>query len=563
MPRKHIILFVLLALSAGELRPQSDSGYAAPMDIPFILSGNFGEIRRNHFHTGIDIKTQGKQGVPLKSISDGHISRIKVSPYGYGNALYIDHPDGRTSVYAHMKSFNDSISAFMKEKQYEAEEWALDFYPEPGELIVSRAEVIGLSGNSGSSRGPHLHFEIRETESEHPLNPLKLGFKVTDETTPEIKGIRVYPLDRSSQVSGTADSKSFVAEKLKDGNYRISQPIKCNGNIGLGIHTFDRMTGTSNKYGVYSLTMMVNGKTHYGHRMDELDFDTFRQVNCHKDYELFHKNRWRYHKCFPAENNTLDIYTELVERGRLSISHGDTLELVFIADDINNNEVQIACTIIGDIAIETLWPEEEGVLLKADRDNIYTEEGLAVRIPHGRIYDDLFIHPRRTAVTGGPSDAYTIHDENVPMDDNINVSIQIAKPFQNADGLIMEFKDSRERISYLKGRQIDGWYEAENKYLGTYQLKLDIKGPIVKVSGLAGSGKKDKLNISISDNMTGIDSIRVEVNGLWLRMSHNASMSRAWGQLSELNLDNGAHELRVYVRDLAGNVKDERLNFNL
>lgn len=540
---------------------QDTSSYISPMDIPLYLSGNFGELRRNHFHTGIDVKTQGRQKIPLRSIADGYVSRIKVSPYGYGNALYIDHLDGRTSVYAHMRSFSDSISEFMMTKQYEAEEWALDYYPEPHELQVSQGDIIGLSGNSGSSSGPHLHFEIRDTESEHPLNPLLFGFELKDDRAPEVKGVRAYPLDKSSHVENSADSKSYVAEKRANGNYRIKEAIKCHGKIGLAVHAFDRMTETNNKYGVFSLEMMVNGNKHYSHAMRELDFDTFRQINCHKDHELFHSNRWRYHKCFLAENNTLEIYEGLKDRGVLTIAEGDSLHIEFRTDDLHGNVVKVECLLVGSSPRHAEWPEESGVYLDASKDNIYVDSGLVVRIPFGRLYDDLYLKPSVAPSSSSPSAAFRLHDKNVPLDNTIAVSLAISEEFLGEDGLVMKFTDTRGRTSYIKGIKNEGWYEVEHKYLGTYQLAIDQKAPTVTVKGIGTQANKRKISLSIADNRSGVDSIRVEVNGNWLRMSYNASMSRAWGDLSEIDIDKGDAEMRIYIRDLAGNVKEERIPF--
>lgn len=565
MIQRTILVLFTFGLFCQDLSSQSETGYIPPMDIPLILSGNFGEMRRNHFHTGIDIKTQGKQGIPLLSITDGYVSRIKVSPYGYGNALYIDHPDGRTSVYAHMRSFNDSIAAYIREKQYNQERWAIEYYPAEGELQLAQGDVIGLSGNSGSSSGPHLHFEIRDTKSEHPLNPQALGIEISDTKYPVVKGVRVYPLDGTSHIAGAAEPTSYVAVGTKYNTYRTEKNIMANGTIGLAIHTFDLMPITANKYGIYHLKMYVNDILHYSHTMDELDFDNFRQVNCHKDYDLYHLNRWRYHKCFRAENNTLEIYETLVNEGNISISEGDTLSIRFETSDIKGNISILYTTIIGSTALTEPWPTPSGILLEASKDNIYLDSGLVARLPKGRIYNDLYLNPLRKLRPKGISDEYRLHDHDTPLDGNIFISIRPHTPIGANTHVIMEHRDAKGRTKHLVCREHDGWYEAENKSLGTYRLIEDNVPPHFSVKGLdgKGKGKKDAIVLSLGDNVSGVVGFKLHVDGRWLLMSHNASMSKAWGKLSELGLEPGEHTLQVEVWDLAGNLKSESILFHI
>ena len=561
MIHRQLIAVCLLILAAPGAFAQSDNGYIPPMDIPLILAGNFGELRRNHFHTGIDIKTQGRQGIPLLSIADGYVSRIKVSPYGYGNALYIDHPDGRTSVYAHMRAFNDTIAAFIRAKQYELETWAIEFYPEAGELPLIQGDVIGLSGNSGSSSGPHLHFEIRETDSEHPLNPLSFGFKVTDSKPPVIRGMRAYPLNEQSHVEQSDAPKGSVAiSNGSEGSYRLDNPIHVNGSIGLGIHTYDLMSGTSNKYGIYKLEMYVEDELHYSHTMDELDFDNFRQVNCHKDYDLFHNSKWRYHKCFPSENNTLEIYGELIDDGTLRLSEGDTLDVKFVSSDIEGNSSLLLVTLIGSSPVSEPWPVSAGIPMDASSDNLHLDSGLVVRIPKGRIYEDFNLRPSRQMSTTSTSDVFTLHDKDVPLNDIIKVSIK-AHAADSLSRIVMECTDFRGRKNYLPTVEYNDWFEAENKYFGTYRLINDITPPFVTVSGLSEKAKKNSIKLSLRDDGSGVSEFKVRIDGQYLLMSHNTSMSRAWGKLADLNLAKGEHVLEVVVKDIAGNVKTKSIDF--
>ncbi|NNK81359.1 MAG: hypothetical protein HKO93_07660, partial [Flavobacteriales bacterium] len=302
--------------------------------------------------------------------------------------------------------------------------------------------------------------------------------------------------------------------------------------------------------GIYSLSMKVDGLEHYSHVMDELDFDNFRQVNCHKDYDLFHLNRWRYHKCFPSENNTLEIYDLLVDGGKIHLRPGDSFDVEFIVKDIDGNESQIAFELNCGEPLKTSAPIRDGVLMDASTDNIFTVDGLAVRIPHGRIYDDFYLRPSRKARPNGPSDLFYLNDRDIPLDDEIVISLQSRMPRSEWKYSILEHTDYRGRVNYIKGTMRDGWYEVRSKYLGAYRLVEDRVSPQISIEY---SSKSRKLNLHLSDDISGVDTMSVEVNGNWLRMAHNASMSRAWGDLNEIELPSGRTDIRVYARDLAGN----------
>ena len=526
--------------------------YISPMAIPLKLSGNFGEMRRNHFHTGLDIRTEGHEGVPLRAVADGFISRIKVSPVGYGNAIYIDHPDGRTSVYAHMSAFEERIAEAVKGAQYAKETWEIEFYPEPKALPVKQGDPIGLSGNSGSSGGPHLHFEIRETLSEHPLNPQEYGILVEDHTRPIIQGLRLYPLDNGSSVLGANEAISQVVRDKGEGEYLLETQVSAYGNIGLALHSFDRMDGVFNKYGLYSLEMRVDGKPVYVHKMKELDFEKFRQVNCHADYELFRTNAWRYHKTFPAENNTLDIYELLVNGGRIHMGEGESKNIEFIAMDIKGNTSKLRFILKGEQAPATPFPTERGIWWDASTDNVFKDSSAVILVPKGRIYSDIYLRPSITSSSDALSKRFTIHDQVIPFDDYITIKLKVEGTFKNREHLVMMLDEGSGRETCIGGTYKNGWLQAKTKTSGTFYVKEDDQAPKISLTR-ADNSAKGKITLSLSDELSGLDSVRVEVDGRWLMMAHNASKSSAWGDLSDLNLATGTHQVKVQVWDLAGN----------
>ena len=264
-----IVLALCCSLWSRGQNGGPETNFQSPLDIPLILSGTFGELRSNHFHAGIDIKTQQRQGLPVYAVEDGTVSRIKISHWGYGKALYIAHPNGYTSVYAHLQKFGPEIEAYVKKLQYEKQRYEVEVFPQYGELTVSKGDTVAYSGNTGGSSGPHLHFEIRNSMDEKPTNPLLYGFSVRDATNPNITGLFAYPLSDSAQVNQSQKRIEIPFSRQADGTY-LAEPVTASGLIGFGIETYDRQDLAANKNGVYRVEQRVNGKTY-----TDMDFKAF------------------------------------------------------------------------------------------------------------------------------------------------------------------------------------------------------------------------------------------------------------------------------------------------
>ena len=333
------LVFIHLS-SFGQSIPKG--GYHAPIAIPLILSSNFGELRPNHFHMGVDFKTNNRIGYNLYSIDEGFVSRIKVSPYGYGKVVYIDHPNGVTSVYAHCSEFKGKVDSIVRLTQEREQDFAVEIFPRKGEISLKKGEVFALSGNTGSSTAPHLHFEIRDTKTEAALNPLVFGFDVADTRAPEIRGVKVYSLTKDGY---RFPNKSTVrtANKGKSGYYvsgnKITIPANfCtkSGGIGIAVDVIDRLNGAPNQCGLYGSILIVNGDTLFGQRTDRVPFESTRYVNSHKDFEEYSKNRKKYHKCFKTTHNSLPIY-EYGGNGVIKCSPGDVLKIEYVGYDPKGN----------------------------------------------------------------------------------------------------------------------------------------------------------------------------------------------------------------------------------
>ena len=259
MIKKIVFVFLLFVIGFSTYAQDSipKKYFRSPLGIPLFLAGNFGELRSNHFHSGLDMKTQGKEGFRIYAAADGYVSRVKISPWGYGKTIYIDHPNGYTTVYAHLKGYSGVIASEIKKYQYQKESWEIDWYPSDTLMKVKKGDVIAISGNTGGSGGPHLHFEIRETESEHPVNPLLFGFDIKDNIKPIIRSITLTPLNDTSYVNNKNIMQRFLITGA-DGTYRLkySTPINAYGEIGIGIETIDKLNGYGNRNGIYTLSLI-------------------------------------------------------------------------------------------------------------------------------------------------------------------------------------------------------------------------------------------------------------------------------------------------------------------
>ncbi|MCU0371288.1 MAG: M23 family metallopeptidase, partial [Bacteroidales bacterium] len=339
---RHILLLFVISLCIahqGFTQKVYPTGYfRPPLDIRMLLSGTFGEIRANHFHSGIDIKTNGVEGAPVYAIADGYVSRIKVSAYGFGKALYVTHSNGYVSVYGHLNRYNQVIGDYVRKGQYRQESFEIELFPAAEELPVKKGEIIAYTGNSGSSGGPHLHFEIRDGSSQKPINPLLFGYDVKDLVRPRITRLKIYPEDEPARINGLDRSLSLQVEGWGE-EHRISVPqaIRLSGNISFAIQVNDQQNDTDNKNGPYSVALYIDKKAAYRHRMETFSFDETRYVNSLIDYSEYVKNEVRLQRTKIDPGNRLGIYD-------LADNHGvflfnDTLlhEITYEVKDVAGN----------------------------------------------------------------------------------------------------------------------------------------------------------------------------------------------------------------------------------
>ncbi len=566
--RNTILLFFSI-LSFGVFSQEKPADFAAPLDIPLYLAGNFAELRSNHFHTGIDIKTQGVEGQRVLAAEEGKVSRISVSPYGYGLALYIEHPNGYTTVYGHLQKFNDEIGRVVRAKQYEEESFRVDFAPDE-ELKVEKGELIALSGNTGGSGGPHLHFEIRRTADSHPLNPLKFGFDIKDDIAPRIRGVRFHPLSDTTLVNGKHEAVSLVVQgSTGKYNLKAGSQIKVYGAFGMSIHSLDYLNGYPNKCGLYEVHLSVDGETVCRQQFNELDFATTRHINAYKAYDVYRTNGWHYHKSFIVQGNELEIYLpETKNRGVIDFREAGTHQVNYVVKDAYENISTL------DFSFETL-AEPNGALPEAkpydayfsyDQENTFTyPEEFEVIIPKGALYNDLKLNFGREMPKADLLSArYTLHNDMVPLDDYIEIGIKAADiPDELRNQVLAARYSTTGAASYITGNWEGDDFEFKSKSFGKFALVADSIAPeLTPLTRTSGSiSNSTVLRFKISDDRSGIATYNAYLNGKWVLTAYEPKAKTISVIFEGTNPQPSGNELRIEVTDAVGNKTEKGYSF--
>ena len=523
-----------------------------PMDIPVLLSGNFGELRSNHFHSGIDFKTQGVEGKPIHSVQDGYVSRISVSPWGYGNGLYITHPDGTTTVYGHLQKFSQKITAYLKEKQYEQESFNVNLSLTPDELPVKEGELVALSGNTGSSGGPHLHFEVRDTETEEPMDPIEY-YKdlIKDTPAPKIQGIMVYSMPGKGVVNGSRRKLELKPVTAKNGKQTLTGKIEAWGEIGLAVKGYDYMDNTSNIYGIKDITLTADSQVIFHSNLDRFAFDESRYLNSFTDFEEWKEHRSFYIKSFVDPGNRLR-FIESLNRGILTIDEPRTYHLTYQLADAFGNTTQLSIQIEGK---EQPIPEvdtENTELFHWWSDNRFGAKGIRLTIPKGNLYDDLYFHYSVKEDSAALGATHILHNKPVAFHKSAKLSLRLqTDTLENKQQYgIVRLQNGRR--SWTGGVYRNGWVDADIKEMGSYTLGQDLVPPTITPLNPATWVSKQAIALRLSDNLSGVQTYRGEIDGQYVLFEMN-SKSVITYHFDKERLARGKHTLKLVVTDACGN----------
>lgn len=551
--RSLFFLFFLCAPAyAQDVYPKDF--FRSPLDIPLQLSGNFGELRSNHFHAGFDFRTQQKEGFNVYATGDGYISRIKISPYGYGKAIYIDHPNGYTTVYGHLKSASGAIEAYIRENQYKQESFEVELFPKPGELPVTKGDIIAISGNTGGSEGPHLHFEIRHTQSEKIINPLFFGFDkiIIDTKKPFVQTILAYPIDADSEVNGAKVPVLVDVRLAEDGTY-VAEKLTASGRIGFGITAFDQVDYSPGKNGIYKVENFLNGKLAYGYEFNTFAFDESRYINALIDYARFRKTGQRVQRLFRKQPYDLSLIKTDADNGAIKVVPNINQLCRLEISDFNANMIAITIPVeyaVPVAAASTVAETPSGYLVSATKDTNLEKGDFSVFIPAKTFYEDTYLN---FSVTGN---TMTFGNDDVPVHTNFNVVID-DKSIPEADRektFIASVNGSR--LSYNSTKRKGSAFSTYTKNMGGFKLAKDTEAPKItlakKIEGKVV--KEGYISAFISDGLSGIKEYKGYLNGHWVLFEFDYKSRRLshWFSTDDFVLD-GRNELKLVVTDNVGN----------
>lgn len=568
MPMRFCISFFFFLVSNFLVASNyPKKAFVSPIDAPLILSGNFGELRPNHFHAGIDITTNGKEGVAVFAAASGYVSRIRISPYGYGKAIYITHPNGFTTVYGHLRNFNTTIEAYVLKQQYADEQFEVDILLQPAELPVKQAEVIAYSGNSGSSGGPHLHFEIRDTETEEAINPLLFGLPLIDNVRPTLVRIAIYPLDNNSCVNGK-HSKLIIPLSNNKGVYipAKEQPLpQVHGRIGFAIEAYDQESKPNGKNGVYSIELNIDQQTIYKHHLERIPFDKSRYINCFIDYAEYQKSK-RYLQCsFLPPNNELPVYDTLINRGEMIFNDKSVHNLVYRVHDVFGNESKAVFTVKGSTTEcpQLLSPLPFIQLIPWDTLSVFEEPGIwQITFPAQAVYDRIPLSiVYDTSAAKMPVLSFGNKDMALHKACTLHYFYNIPEQLRTKAVLVEQETSGKKLIQKaVGGRWENGALIVEIKNFGKYTLAYDTIAPKIRPSNF--DLKKEQTNLSalnalnfiVSDNLSGIAAHRALLDGKWILLEYDAKNNLFTHRFTD-QASGARHELQIEVTDKCGNKK--------
>jgi Peptidase family M23 len=580
--RRPVLFFCLLIYSGfiyGQLfqsRSYPRDVFRNPLDIPISLAANFGELRSNHYHMGLDIRTAHRENLPVYAAADGYILRVKIEPFGFGQAIYIRHPDGYVSLYAHLNSFYPALDAYVKQKQYELQRWDVSLELAPGILNVKKGELVAYSGNMGGSQGPHLHFEIRTFPDDVNLNPMLFGLPVRDNVPPVIRSLSVY--DRST--SFYEQYPRLISVRKAGARYEIGQPVLVlnTPNPGFGIQGFDTQSGSTNPNGIFEGILYDNGAALSGFQMDRISYNETRGINAHIDYPTRERGGPWYQLLFKMPGYKHSIYRESIPGGMIHLEDGQIHEIRIELKDAYGNSSNLEFKVkyeapenllndapqnVRNESLQNTKAVLPGKVFYPGMLDGYEAPNAAFYLGPDCLYDSLHIVYQETAATGVDRVSALHHfgTTEVPLADTMTVRIKFSGPVTEKEHVIMLW-ENKEDFDVKKPAWLGDWATATFQSFGNFSLVLDTVPPVIRIPGTvenANLQRSSRIAVLVTDNYKKIRNFRATLDGKWLLFTNDKA--KAFIYHFDEHCPPGRHELKIYAEDEAGNASGTVLHF--
>jgi len=539
------ILFTTLFISNINFGISQEIDFHTPIDAPFDLSGTFGEFR-SRFHTGIDFKSRGVQGQKIFSIEDGYVSRIEVNNYGYGKVIYIDHLNGFTSVYAHLKNFSPELDEYVKSELYKSKRNSIKKFPKKNQLRINKGEVIGYSGNTGRSFGPHLHFEIRDTKSQDAINPLMFNYSYKDDERPIIRGL--YIINENNSLVRNSPIRKKV-KKINDSTYTVDD-FEYNGKIGIGLDIYDiQYKNLYNQNGVYKIELFIDSTLKYSYKMDKIKFSENHYKKIMYDYlSLAQKNK-KVLKIYTPRNSDLSFLKNNKFNGIINSDSIRNNSLLVRVSDWNGNSSSIKFNIKANDSISRR-SSYNGIEILTNQNYTLNKNSSIIEIGKNTFYDDLLMN------ISYQSDTLNLGKEKDPFRSSITIKL----PHKISDTL--ELRQSfvgkiiNRKISYISSKKNKSYIYASTSSLGEYIISKDTLKPDIKPINFTNKSNikvKNTLKLRLKDDLSGIKNYSSYFNGNWALFEYEPKSNMIFHNLSDGIIKDGENELIIKYEDGVGN----------